>query len=146
MSTNVSSSARIDLRILNNTAADETSKIQNEGKPENENTSPPDMMPLPACYTDPRPNRKPILNVTSKEISMLPRTLFTAIVLAASIAAAPAQHVPKIEFEKFTLPNGLQVILHVDRKLPMVHVNSWYHVGSKVNARLHRIRGTSSST
>ncbi|MGD1074304.1 MAG: pitrilysin family protein, partial [Bryobacteraceae bacterium] len=29
------------------------------------------------------------------------------------------------------MPNGLQVILHVDRKLPMVHVNSWYHVGSK---------------
>ncbi len=39
--------------------------------------------------------------------------------------------VPKITFEKYTLPNGLQVILHVDRKLPMVHVNSWYHVGSK---------------
>ena len=38
--------------------------------------------------------------------------------------------VPKIEFEKFTLPNGLQVILHVDRKLPVVHVNQWFHVGS----------------
>jgi zinc protease len=39
--------------------------------------------------------------------------------------------VPKIQFEKYTLPNGLQVILHVDRKLPMVHVNQWFHVGSK---------------
>src|SRR6185436_10200571 len=38
---------------------------------------------------------------------------------------------PKIEFEKYTLPNGLQVILHVDRKLPIVHVNEWFHVGSK---------------
>ena len=47
---------------------------------------------------------------------------------AASPAAAA---VPKLEFEKYTLPNGLQVILHVDRKLPMVHVNQWYHVGSK---------------
>jgi zinc protease len=45
--------------------------------------------------------------------------------------------VPKIAFEKYTLPNGLQVILHVDRKLPMVHVNNWYHVGSK-NERLGR--------
>ncbi len=44
-------------------------------------------------------------------------------------AAAP--EVPRLTFEKYTLPNGLQVILHVDRKLPMVHVNSWYHVGSK---------------
>jgi zinc protease len=42
---------------------------------------------------------------------------------------APAP-VPKVEFEKYTLPNGLEVILHVDRKLPMVHVNEWYHVGS----------------
>src|SRR5215212_8391149 len=39
--------------------------------------------------------------------------------------------VPKITFEKYTLPNGLQVILHVDRKLPVVHVNQWFHVGSK---------------
>ncbi|HZH35324.1 MAG TPA: pitrilysin family protein, partial [Pyrinomonadaceae bacterium] len=38
--------------------------------------------------------------------------------------------VPKIQFEKYTLPNGLQVILHVDRKLPVVHVNQWFHVGS----------------
>jgi zinc protease len=53
-------------------------------------------------------------------------------------AMSPASgDVPKIAFEKYTLPNGLQVILHVDRKLPMVHVNSWYHVGSK-NERLGR--------
>lgn len=38
--------------------------------------------------------------------------------------------VPKIEFEKYTLSNGLDVILHVDRKLPIVHVNQWFHVGS----------------
>ena len=36
-----------------------------------------------------------------------------------------------ISFEKFTLSNGLQVILHQDRSLPMVAVNVWYHVGSK---------------
>jgi zinc protease len=38
--------------------------------------------------------------------------------------------VPKIEFEKYTLSNGLDVILHVDRKLPIVHVNQWFYVGS----------------
>lgn len=37
----------------------------------------------------------------------------------------------EIKFEKYTLLNGLQVILHVDRKLPMVHLNSWFHVGPK---------------
>ncbi|HEY7818364.1 MAG TPA: pitrilysin family protein [Vicinamibacteria bacterium] len=39
--------------------------------------------------------------------------------------------IPKIEFETYRLPNGLRVILHEDRKLPVVHVNLWYHVGSK---------------
>ena len=37
----------------------------------------------------------------------------------------------RITFEKLTLPNGLQVILHQDSSLPMVSVNVWYHVGSK---------------
>jgi len=36
-----------------------------------------------------------------------------------------------IQFQKFRLANGLQVILHHDCKLPVVHVNLWYHVGSK---------------
>ncbi len=36
----------------------------------------------------------------------------------------------KIETEKYTLPNGLQVILHEDRSVPLVSVNVWYHVGS----------------
>jgi zinc protease len=42
-----------------------------------------------------------------------------------------AADLPQVPFEKYTLPNGLQVILHVDRKLPIVHVNQWFHVGSK---------------
>jgi zinc protease len=51
--------------------------------------------------------------------------------------AAAASSVPKIEFEKYVLPNGLQVILHVDRKLPVVHVNQWFYVGS-ANERMGR--------
>ncbi len=58
-------------------------------------------------------------------------------VLAQTASSEPHSGVPQIVFEKYTLPNGLQVILHVDRKLPMVHVNSWYHVGSK-NERVGR--------
>jgi predicted Zn-dependent peptidase len=33
--------------------------------------------------------------------------------------------------DKFTLPNGLEVILHEDHRTPTVTVNVWYHVGSK---------------
>lgn len=36
-----------------------------------------------------------------------------------------------IPFEKFKLDNGLTVIVHTDRKAPIVAVNVWYHVGSK---------------
>ena len=66
--------------------------------------------------------------------------------LALAIPNAFAQDAPKIEFEKFVLPNGLQVILHVDRKLPMVHVNSWFHVGSKNERWDAPASPTSSST
>ena len=36
-----------------------------------------------------------------------------------------------ISYDKFTLPNGLDVILHEDHSLPVAAVNVWYHVGSK---------------
>jgi zinc protease len=36
-----------------------------------------------------------------------------------------------IPFTKHTLPNGLDVLIHEDRALPIVAVNVWYHVGSK---------------
>ena len=37
----------------------------------------------------------------------------------------------QIAYEKRTLENGLDVIVHEDHQLPMVAVNVWYHVGSK---------------
>jgi zinc protease len=36
-----------------------------------------------------------------------------------------------IPFEEFTLPNGLRVVVHTDRKAPIVALSVWYHVGSK---------------
>ncbi|HZL94989.1 MAG TPA: pitrilysin family protein, partial [Vicinamibacterales bacterium] len=38
---------------------------------------------------------------------------------------------PDISFEEFHLDNGLRVIVHEDRKAPIVAVTIWYHVGSK---------------
>lgn len=58
------------------------------------------------------------------------RLLMLPLLLTLSLLAGAAS-VPRVEFEKFTLSNGLKVILHVDRKLPIVHVNQWFHVGSK---------------
>src|SRR6202035_3440402 len=36
---------------------------------------------------------------------------------------------PSLKFEKYTLPNGLEVILHENHRLPLVAVDIWYHVG-----------------
>ena len=36
---------------------------------------------------------------------------------------------PTLEFQKYRLANGLEVILHLDPSLPLVAVNLWYHVG-----------------
>ncbi len=36
-----------------------------------------------------------------------------------------------IPFETFTLDNGLRVVVHEDRKAPVVAVSIWYNVGSK---------------
>jgi zinc protease len=46
---------------------------------------------------------------------------------APSVAALNAT--PPIQFEKYTLPNGLVVILSEDHRLPLVATNLWYHVG-----------------
>lgn len=54
--------------------------------------------------------------------------LFSAGWLATAASFAQA---PKIAFEKYTLPNGLTVILHQDNSAPVVAVTALYHVGSK---------------
>ncbi len=56
------------------------------------------------------------------------------IVFLAVTAGINAQNLPKIEFERYTLANGLDVILSVNKRIPAVNVNLWYHVGSKNEA------------
>ena len=62
------------------------------------------------------------------------------ITLALSFASATfAQTVnpvgtPHVPYESYKLPNGLRVILVPDHRIPSVHLNLWYHVGSKNEA------------
>ena len=37
----------------------------------------------------------------------------------------------RLDLERHTLTNGLRLVLHRDRTLPLVAINIWYHVGSK---------------
>jgi zinc protease len=52
--------------------------------------------------------------------------------LLLALASPAAAQSPKIEikYSQFTLPNGLNVILHEDHSVPIVTVNMWYRVGS----------------
>jgi len=56
-------------------------------------------------------------------------TLGTAFSVPAMAAKAAPLKVPNLKYEKYTLPNGLEVILREDHKLPLVAVDLWYHVG-----------------
>jgi zinc protease len=74
-------------------------------------------------------------------MSMSKRTVWLGLALLVVLGdVALAQNVapssegqfadPKIPFKKYTLDNGLEVILHQDKSVPLVTVNLWYHVGS----------------
>jgi zinc protease len=71
---------------------------------------------------------------------MMLRRSLAALLVALPVVAAPAPYArggsaapvaPVLGFERFVLPNGLEVILHEDHRTPIVAVNVWYHVGSK---------------
>jgi zinc protease len=52
----------------------------------------------------------------------------------ATVKPAPVSALVKsidIPYQEFTLANGLRVIVHTDRKAPIVAVSIWYNVGSK---------------
>ena len=55
--------------------------------------------------------------------------LFLGIGFAHHARAAAADNV-NIPFTRFTLPNGLTVVVSEDHKAPVVAVSVWYHVGS----------------
>jgi len=68
---------------------------------------------------------------------------FASAPVAAQSQTAPARPAAKpapvsvlaksidIPYQEFTLANGLRVIVHTDRKAPIVAVSVWYDVGSK---------------
>nr|WP_322404446.1 insulinase family protein [Massilia sp. Gc5] len=67
-------------------------------------------------------------------LSLLPLLLVLAGPVAAQAQPAPAPApaaaaAPQVRYDKTTLPNGLEVILVEDHRLPIVAVNIWYHVG-----------------
>ena len=48
---------------------------------------------------------------------------------SASAAEPTAVTIP---YQRFVLKNGLTLLVHEDHKAPIVAINMWYHVGSKI--------------
>jgi len=71
----------------------------------------------------------------SKLALLAAATILTPAALAAELPqGAPISALVKdvsIPYSAFTLKNGLKVVIHEDRKAPVVAVSVWYHVGSK---------------
>ena len=60
--------------------------------------------------------------------------LMSAVAIATALWLVPLQAAvrpPKLQYQRLVLPNGMVVILHQDKSTPIVHVELWYHVGSK---------------
>jgi zinc protease len=76
-----------------------------------------------------------LANLRRPRAAVLGLALATALggSFAPGMAFADAGRVASVDiaYETFTLPNGLRVVVHTDRKAPIVAVNIWYHVGSK---------------
>lgn len=75
------------------------------------------------------------------------KKLAASVILAIGLAACATSSAPgraeapasvaellagvDVDYEQFTLDNGLTVLVHEDRKAPIVAVAAWYNVGSK---------------
>ncbi len=60
--------------------------------------------------------------------------LLALVALGAVLWLVPLQAAirpPKLEYQRLVLANGMVVVLHQDKSTPIVHVELWYHVGSK---------------
>jgi len=61
----------------------------------------------------------------------LTATLTAISILSVPSVAPAAVRPPKLQYRIATLSNGLTVVLSEDHSTPIVHVQLWYHVGSK---------------
>jgi zinc protease len=60
-----------------------------------------------------------------------PAVLVVFLLIAPARAADRQPQIPELKVERFTLKNGLQVLMLEDHTTPVVALNVWYRVGSK---------------
>src|ERR1700687_1650562 len=54
-----------------------------------------------------------------------------AVIGLSGFSSSAAVRPPMLQYELSTLPNGLTLVLSEDHSTPIVHLQLWYHVGSK---------------
>ena len=81
---------------------------------------------LSACATAPR--SESITSAVTADGSIREEA---AVAQAAPAPVSQLVDAVSIPYDSFTLDNGLQVLVHTDRKAPVVGVSVWYNVGSK---------------
>src|SRR5881409_120428 len=70
--------------------------------------------------------------MTFRPVRMLAGLLLAAAVAyVATAVSLAAVRPPKLQYEITTLANGLTLVLEEDHSTPIVHLQLWYHVGSK---------------
>jgi zinc protease len=66
-------------------------------------------------------------------LTQLREAIIGIALLGSTLSMGVYADTPEVSlpYETFTLDNGLRVVVHEDRKAPVVAVSVWYHVGSK---------------
>src|SRR6266487_11129 len=70
-------------------------------------------------------------SVDNRMMTVRARALQSVAVLLLAAGSIGAARPPKLQYQLTTLPNGLTVVLEEDHSTPIVHLQLWYHVGSK---------------
>src|SRR5580704_4160649 len=61
----------------------------------------------------------------------LPVFAVAALIGLSGLSSSAAVRPPRLQYDMSTLANGLTVVLSEDHSTPIVHLQLWYHVGSK---------------
>src|SRR6476620_837947 len=64
-------------------------------------------------------------------VKAAPLLIVALLIVATSLTTSAAVRPPKLQYDISTLPNGLTLVLSEDHSTPIVHLQLWYHVGSK---------------
>lgn len=74
-----------------------------------------------------------VMHIVQPHFGLFHILMIPAFLFAVSRSSTHAKQTMDIDipYTKYVLDNGLTLIVHEDRKAPIVAVNVWYHVGSK---------------